>query len=322
VELIRDLDHFPARLRRGAISVGNFDGVHRGHALIVQRLVARARQVGGAAVIFTFDPHPAAILRPDRAPPPLLWTERKAEILGRLGADAMIAYPTDEAFLKLPPREFFEEIVRGRLGARAMVEGANFTFGRERGGTVELLRRFCEQAGVLLDVVEPLIVHGQVVSSSRIRALVAEGRVEEAARLLTQPHCIRGAVVHGAGRGRQLGFPTANIDGVDTLLPAEGIYAGRASVDGASWPAAVSLGPNPTFDEGRLKIEAYLLDFEGDLYGRHVQLEFLARLRDVARFRSVDELLAQMNRDVAAARAVVQGASGAGPGSSGANRSC
>ncbi len=307
MQTLRKLEAIPESLRHGAMTIGNFDGVHLGHARIVGRLVARAAEVGGPAVLFTLDPHPVRILRPQHAPPPLTWTDRKAELLGELGIDAVVAFPTDAAFLQLGPREFFDRIVRGALGARVVVEGTNFFFGRNRQGNVELLRRFCDEAGMILEVVEPVEVDGQVVSSSRVRALVSEGRMEEVCRLLTRPYRIRGRVIHGAGRGVQLGYPTANLSEIATLLPAEGIYAGRALADDAWWPAAISLGPNPTFDEGGLKVEAHLLDYRGDLYDRWIEVDFLTRLRNIIKFASVEELLAQMERDVAATRAAVLG---------------
>ena len=310
MKLIRNLDDLPEACRGGAVAIGNFDGVHRGHARIVTRLVSTARELGGPAIVFTFDPHPASILRPALAPQPLCWTGRKAELLGRLGADAVIAFPTDEAFLKLTAREFFDRIVRERLDARALVEGSNFFFGHRRQGNVSLLKEFCLQTQIRLEVVEPVEIGGQIVSSSRIRRLVAAGQIDEASKLLTGRYRIRGPVVRGAGRGKDLGFPTANLGSSETLLPGEGIYAGLAAVDSARWPAAISVGPNPTFGEGALKIEAYLLDYSGSLYGRHIEIDFLARLRDIVRFDSVDELVVQMEQDVEATRQIVAEARG------------
>jgi len=298
VKLIRDLQSLPENFRHSAVAIGNFDGVHVGHAEIVKRLVAEARRVGGPAVVFTFDPPPARVLRPDRAPPPLSWLERKVELLGALGADVVIAYPTTEAFLRQEPRQFFDQIVRDTLDAKALVEGPNFFFGHDRQGNVELLGRFCREAGITMDVVPSLVVDGQMVSSSRIRALIREGEVAQAGRMLTVPYRVHGLVVHGAGRGSQLGFPTANLGNVDTLLPAEGIYAGRAIAEGKYWPAAISLGPNPTFGEGALKVEIHLVDYRGDLYDRNLEVDFLTRLRDIKRFQTVGELLAQMDRDI------------------------
>jgi riboflavin kinase/FMN adenylyltransferase len=286
--------------------VGNFDGVHLGHARIIERLIRSARAIGGPAIAFTFDPHPAVLLRPDRMPPPLTTTERKAALLGRLGVDAVVAYPTDRDFLELSAREFFDRILVDVLGVRAVVEGPNFFFGHDRRGNVEVLKQFCSEASIDFQVVDPYDCNGQIVSSSRTRQCLAEGRVAEVAAMLTQPYRVHGMVVHGAGRGANLGFPTANVDMVQTLLPCEGIYAGRGYVEGQPIPAAISLGPNPTFDEGGLKLEVFLLDFEGDLYGQLVEVDFLARLRDIERYDSVDALLEQMHRDVEKTRHIVQ----------------
>lgn len=306
--MIRHLDDFTADLRGGAISVGNFDGVHLGHARIIDRLIRAARVHGGPAIAFTFDPHPAAILRPDRVPPPLTRTERKAELLGRLGVDAVVAYPTDAAFLELTAREFFDRILVDTLDARAIVEGPNFFFGHDRRGNVEVLGEFCAEASLDFEVVEPYDMQGRIISSSRTRQCLAEGHVAEVTEMLTEPYRVHGMVVRGANRGASLGFPTANVDMVPTLLPKEGIYAGRGYIEGQPVPAAISLGPNPTFDDGRLKFEVYLLDFEGDLYGQLVEVDFLARLRDIERYDSVDDLLAQMHRDVEATRRIVMAA--------------
>ncbi len=302
--LFRDLDRLPDQLHDTAVTVGNFDGVHLGHARLVERLVAKSRELGGSSAVLTFDPHPARLLRPDRVPTPLCWIERKAELLGRLGVDVVIAYPTTMSLLQLDPRQFFDRILRDKLRARAVVEGTNFFFGRGRQGNIDVLRTLCDEAGIVLDVVEPVPFEGQIVSSSRIRRLLAEGQCESAGRMLTEPYRIRGTVVRGAGRGADLGYPTANVAGVDTLLPREGIYAGRALVDGRSWPAAISLGPNPTFDEGAQKLEVFLIDYGGDLYERPIEVDFLSRLRDIVRFDSVGQLVAAMERDVAAAREI------------------
>ncbi len=305
MKLFRNLDQLPERFRCGALSIGNFDGVHRGHARIVEELLAAAREVHGPAVVFTFDPHPARILRADQAPAPLGWTDRKAQLLGELGVDAVVAYPTDEAFLRLEAREFFDRIVRRRLDARAMVEGTNFFFGHNRTGTIRVLRQLCDDAAVTLRVVDPIEVDGVIVSSSRVREAIAAGHVGQARAMLGRWHRLRGTVIRGSARGAKLGYPTANLGRIDTLLPGEGIYAGRAWAQGAAWPAAVSVGPNPTFDEGTLKIEAYLIGYQGSLYDQTIELDFIDRLRGVQRFASVDELVAQMDRDTAATREVV-----------------
>ncbi len=304
MNLIRDLNSLSERFRGGAVAIGNFDGVHLGHARIVERLLALAKRVAGPAIVFTFDPRPAALLRPDAVPPPLTWTDRKAELLAGLGVDLVVAYPTDRAFLELSARQFFDEFVRGALNAKALVEGPNFFFGHDRAGNVETLERFCQEVGAILEVVGPVEVDGEIVSSSRIRRLVAEGNLGAARGMLTRPYRIRGEVKHGAGRGAKLGYPTANLHGVRTLLPGEGIYAGEAWVDGQGWPAAISIGPNPTFGEGGLKVEAHLIDYAGDLYDRWIEVDFADRLRDIQRFGSVERLLEQMGRDMEAVKGI------------------
>jgi riboflavin kinase / FMN adenylyltransferase len=289
------------------VAIGNFDGVHLGHARIVERLRARAKQVGGPAIVFTFDPHPVRLLRPEHAPPPLTWTDRKAELLSQLGVDAMLAYPTDDALLALSPQEFFSRIVRESLAAKAMVEGPNFYFGRSRAGTIDVLRGLCEKSGISLDIVEPLQVSGDFVSSSRVRKLIQAGDVSAAAELLTQPYRIRGMVTHGAARGAKLGFPTANLDAIDTLLPALGVYAGRAVLPDRLWPAAINIGPNPTFGEQAVKVEVHLIGFSGSLYGQPIEVDFVSRLRDIRRFTGALELKSQLKDDIAAAEKVTQG---------------
>jgi riboflavin kinase/FMN adenylyltransferase len=306
VEVIRDLTDWPESLRSGAVSIGNFDGVHLGHAQIVERLLRVARSVNGPAVVFTFDPHPVRLLRPQQAPPPLTWTERKAELLGELGVDHVIAYPTDEALLQLSPEEFFDRIVRQRLDARAMVEGPNFYFGRGRTGNIGLLMELCGAAGVALEVVPPVEIDGDYVSSSRVRKLVQNGQVEAALHLLTRPYRLRGMVTHGSSRGHRIGFPTANIDAIDTLLPAAGVYAGRALMSNREIsPAAINIGANPTFGEESLKVEVHLIDWQGTIYGQPLEVDFLARLRDIQRFDGVEQLKSQLLKDVEQTRAIL-----------------
>lgn len=307
MKLFRHLAELPADFHAGAVTVGNFDGVHWGHARIVERLISLARGANGPAVVFTFDPHPARILRPEQAPLPLTWTNRKAMLLAELGVDCMVAYPTDEALLALTDRQFFDSIIREKMAAAAIVEGPNFFFGRNRTGTIEVLGRLAAEAGITLEVVEPVVAEGEIVSSSRIRKLLAAGEVQSAGRLLTHPYRIRGMVTHGAGRGARLGVPTANLAAIDTLLPAAGVYAGTAFHGEGRWRAAIHIGSNPTFGEQQLKVEVHLIDFAGQLYGEALEVEFLSRLRGVLTFSGVEELKGQLERDIHAAREAAAG---------------
>ncbi len=284
--------------RRGFVSIGNFDGVHLGHAAIVRQLVVRAREVGAAAIVLTFDPHPIKLLRPDQAPPQLSTLEDRAGWLGELGADVLIAIPTTLELLLLEPDEFFSQVVGEHLDPRGLVEGPNFHFGRERGGDIETLARLCENVGMGLDVVEPHAAGGALVSSSRIRTLLREGDVHEAGRMLGRDYSVRGRVEIGQGRGRQLDVPTANLGGIATLVPADGVYVGAASVGGRRYPAAIHIGGNPTFGEPGCKVEVHLLAFDGDLYGEELAVEISMRVRGTKKFESVDALRRQLADDL------------------------
>jgi len=288
-----------------AVSVGNFDGVHAGHAAIVARLRAAAARLGVAAVAFTFDPHPASVLRPEQAPVPLTTPRRRAELLLALGVDAVHVQPADQALMALEAEAFYTGILRGRLGVRAVVEGADFRFGARRAGDVRLLEALCRRDGVGIDIVSPVLVAGVAVSSSRLRALIAAGGVREANELATAPYRLTGTVVGGARRGATIGFPTANLAGIATLLPGAGVYAARTRVHGVTHAAAVHVGPNVSFGETAISVEAHLIGFAGDLYGRSLDVDFLDRVRDTRRFASIDDLKAQLADDVAAAAAIV-----------------
>jgi riboflavin kinase/FMN adenylyltransferase len=302
MHIIRQLKDLPSNARGGAVAIGNFDGVHRGHVAIVRRLLERAKAVRGPAIVFTFDPHPVRLLRPEQCPPPLTWTERKAELLKTNGVDWIVAYPTDEALLNLSAQDFFDKIVRGAIDAKAMVEGPNFYFGHNREGTIARLEELTAAAGITLDVVPPVEVDGELASSSRVRQLIASGDIAAANRLLSQPYRIRGIVTHGAGRGAKIGFPTANLAGIDTLLPAPGVYAGRAWVGGEGWPAAINLGTSPTFGDESIRVEVHLIGDDESLYGQPMEVDFVARLRDIRPFPSVDALVEQLRIDVAEAK--------------------
>ena len=294
--------------RGGVVAIGNFDGVHRGHQQIFQELVRQARAAQVPAVALTFDPPPVAILAPDKAPPLLTTSDDKVRLIRACGVDAVIVYPTDRALLELGPAEFFQTIILGRLHAYGLVEGANFCFGRGRSGTVETLKELCRAADRTMTVVDYVTrsdTAGQTISSSAIRDAIRRGDLVTATAMLGRPYHLTGTVVPGASRGRTLGFPTANLDEIRTMLPPEGVYGGRCEVDGRKYAAAVNLGPNPTFGELARKVEVHLLDFTGDLYGQTLSLDWLTRVRATQKFHSVTELREQLARDIAAVRKFV-----------------
>jgi len=290
------------------VTIGNFDGVHRGHQAMLARLKAYAAEHNVPGVVLTFDPHPITLLRPAQMPPPLSTLQRKLELLERYGVDVVIAYPTDMALLNLTAEQFFESIVLKELAAVGLVEGPNFFFGRNRAGDVHILAELCREHELFLEVVAPEKVGGKMISSSRIRDLVREGKVHEACELLGHPYQISGTVTQGAGRGKTLGFPTANLTKITTLLPPPGVYAGRGHTREGSWPAAINVGPSPTFGEKETKTEVHLVGPDLDLYGEELQVDFLAELRAVRKFASSEELRQQVAEDIRCVQALVSDA--------------
>lgn len=289
-------------LRGGFVTIGNFDGVHRGHQAMLTVLISRARSAGVPAIAVTFDPHPISLLKPEAAPPALTTIEYRAELLSRYGVDSTLVLTANPELLSLTADEFFQQVILGRLQARGLVEGPNFFFGRNRSGNITVLRALCAAHGLSFDVAPLVTVDEQLVSSSVIRSLLEAGDAAHVVRLLGHPYRLSGTVAHGAERGRTLGFPTANLDGIQTLIPANGVYAGWATAGAIHRPAAIHIGPNPTFIEAARKVEIHLLDFQGELYGQQLHVDFLDRIRDVRRFGSAEELKAQLDQDVATAR--------------------
>jgi riboflavin kinase/FMN adenylyltransferase len=294
----RDGDAVPGNDRR-VVTIGVFDGVHRGHQRIVWRALARAAELRLPAVGVTFDPLPESVVRPDRAPLLLTTLERRLDLLAGLGLDGVHVIDFTPAFSRESPEEFVKSVLVERMRAVDVVVGENFRFGRRAAGDVDVLRELGSQAGFMVDavsLVHPDGPHAKPFSSTWIRDRIAAGEVEAAAEALGRPHRVEGVVVHGDHRGRELGYPTANLD-VPPLLavPADGVYAGR--LDGM--PAAISIGTNPTFHGTSRRVEAYALDrTDLDLYGRRITLDFVARLRGMVAFDGIEPLLAQMAADV------------------------
>jgi riboflavin kinase / FMN adenylyltransferase len=314
------------KLTGGALAIGNFDGVHLGHQALFEAARSHARASQGPAAALTFEPHPARLLAPEYAPPRIATAERRRELCAGAGLDVLVEQTFDRAFASTEAARFVDQVLA--TGVSEVVVGYDFTYGKDRGGRVESLRAALESRGAKLRVVEPVAVHGLVVSSSKVREFLLEGRPAAAAALLGRPFDLDGVVVRGEGRGRKLGWPTANLDTAAELLPQVGVYAvrtrlverqtmrGQQTIDyvpphvGPPVAAAANLGLNPTFradahaGSGRdpLLLEVHLFDFDGDLYGRTLRVEFHHRLRDERRFNSVDALKEQIAKDVAHAR--------------------
>jgi riboflavin kinase / FMN adenylyltransferase len=303
--LIYSLKDLPSEFRGGAVAVGNFDGVHHGHEQLVRGLVQQAGGLGRPSIVFTFDPPPIALLIPSRpVSPPLTEMQRRAELLGGLGVDLVIAYPTDLQLLGLSAEQFFQQILVEALGAKAIVEGPNFHFGRDRQGDTRLLADLCKKAAVSLQIVEANTDSSGMISSTRIRQLIHDGRLAEANTLLTQPYMLRGRVTHGEGRGRKLGTPTANLTEIPVLVPKHGVYAGCVTLRNTQLAAAIHIGPNPTFQQANSKVEVHILDWTGELYDTHLACTILRELRPICRFDSAAQLQSQIALDLEQCRTI------------------
>lgn len=289
------------------LTIGNFDGVHRGHRSLIDTLVQMAHQLEVPSVVFTFDPPPLKLLRPDFAPKPLTWNQRRESLLKSLGVDCVHFFPTTPELLNYTPREFFKGVLVEQLQVRGMVEGPNFRFGKDRVGDIESLGILCEEFDVSLKVAESQHIGERLVSSTQIRRWIEQGDMRSANECLVEAYRIAGTVGHGAARGRTLGFPTANIEGIEVLIPKHGVYSARVVAPNAlaSIPVALHIGPNPTFAEDANKVEAHLLDYQGDLYGSYLEIEILDLVRDVQKFQSKEALLGQLHQDIERVRTLV-----------------
>ena len=296
-------------MRGVVVALGNFDGVHLGHQAVLRRAVAKAREGGMRIVAATFDPHPRAVLGPGEPPKLLTTLDLRREALLRYGADEVRAIRFDRELSKKSPREFVNDVLVGDLGARAVVVGENFRFGYKAAGDFGDLLELMREAEGTAHAVPVRGAGGRAeISSTRIRALISEGAVEEAAGLLGRPYLLRGEVVEGDRRGRTIGFPTANVlPDPAALVPGRGVYAGTVRVGEDEYAACTNVGVAPTFARHENRVEAHLLDFEGDLYGSVVDVTFTRRIREEKRFSGVEELKAQITRDVKEARRLHEG---------------
>ncbi|HEX4056275.1 MAG TPA: riboflavin biosynthesis protein RibF [Tepidisphaeraceae bacterium] len=303
MQIVQGIDGLLKIPKRSVISIGNFDGIHLGHRRILETAHELAVAKGSPLALVTFEPHPLTVLRPGAAPPRLTPPAIKQPLLEAAGADWLVVLPPEKQVLHLTAEDFWM-ILRDRVGAADLVEGASFRFGKAAQGTIAKLRDWCAKSQVLLHVVEsvqvPLLdLQITPVSSSVIRFLLAYGRVRDASICLGRPYALSGVVCKGLSRGKSLGFPTANLRCDDQLIPADAVYAGRCTVEGKTYPAAVSIGTMPTFGENARQIEAHLIGFEGDLYGVTLAVELLNWLREQRAYNGIEPLKAQIHEDIA-----------------------
>jgi riboflavin kinase / FMN adenylyltransferase len=313
VKVFSDIAELRAHLRAPVATIGNFDGLHRGHRAILERVLERAKATGGSSLLVTFEPHPLTILAPERAPRMITTRRQKLALLEETGLDFVLILPFTIELAAVEAERFVRDYLQEGLRVREVLVGANFNFGRGRVGNADLLVRLCADLGIRAERVPEILSLGSPISSSRIRRAVLSGEVELARDLLGRPFCIEGTVIHGAGRGVGLGFPTANLAPAHDLIPQDGVYVTETIVDEAAHPSVTNIGSRPTFGEAPCVVESHLLEAPGDLYGRAVEVRFLARLRQELRFESPQALIDQVRRDVEKAREYFLGASPGGP---------
>ncbi len=285
------------RIASPVVTLGNFDGIHLGHRSILRRLSTRARALKCSSVVYTFEPHPLKVVAPSKSPPLILDTEDKLSLIKGFGIDFLVLARFTEKFASTHPREFVEEVLVKGLGAREVLVGRNFSFGKGRSGTVEYLKSLGREFGFRVSVAPPVKRGGAVVSSSRIRALVLDGELTRAGALMDRPYSIKGRVMKGAKLGHGIGFPTANLAVQSELTPGNGVYAARATLGRRVLNALVNIGTAPTFARGSRCVEVHLLDFKGDIYGKPMRVAFLKRLRDEMRFAGKEALARQIRKD-------------------------
>ena len=295
------------KFRNPVLTIGNYDGIHLGHRTIIEVVKQRAAEISGTPMLMTFHPHPLQIVRPEKELPSIAPLEERKALIEEAGVDVLFIVPFTREFSQVPAEVFVRDILVGRIGLKGLVIGYDFTFGKGGSGNPELLGKLARNYGFFLEVVEAVTINGEKVGSNKIRKLVREGELDKANAFLGRPYMIKGEVVRGRGRGRQIGFPTINLKTYFALIPKQGVYVSELEWQGKRYPSVTNIGYSPTFGENEFSIESYLLDFDGELYGAEVKLFFLHRLRSEMKFESVDVLRKQIQEDVEAAWQYVGG---------------
>jgi len=305
MRIIRGLKSFTERLTNPVLTLGNFDGVHLGHQAIFRKVVERAREIDGTSVAFTFEPHPLKVLAPERSLKLLNTFHGKMKLLAAAGIDIVICANFTRAFADQNPEDFARKVLHEKIGVSEVYVGYDYAFGKSRKGGIDSLIKMGQVYGFDVGMVHAVQVNGIVVSSSAIRDLISSGKVEEAAQLLGRYFTIEGNVVHGSRRGHTLGFPTANLHTANELLPGYGVYAVVAEVDGRRHKGVASIGIRPTFDTGPVSVEVFLFDYDGDLYGKQMEVSFVQYLRNEKKFPDAQSLISQMHKDVEEAKKIL-----------------
>lgn len=307
MQTIRGIENLKKKYKNTALTIGNFDGVHIGHVKIFREVLEEARRTGGTAMAVTFDPHPAKVISPERGMRILTPTEEKARLIGVHGIEVLLLINFDREFSNLHPEVFIKDFLADKLAVKKVIVGHNYCFGRARKGTTALLRKRGKKYGFGLRVVRNARLHGDVVSSSRVRGLLLRGRVCEASMFLGRPYMMEGTVIKGRGRGKVfLGIPTANITTPSELIPKEGVYAVKVMVGGNEYGGAANIGYNPTFKDGLKSYEVHILDFSGDILGKNLRMHFIDRIRDEKAFPDMKSLEAGIRRDIERAREILK----------------
>lgn len=313
MNVIYDLNTLETPLQSPVITIGNFDGVHRGHLALFEMVKRRAKALGGQSAVMTFEPHPLRLMKPGKATPLITPINQKLELIGKAGMDVIFCIPFTREFAAITAEDFVLHMLLAKIGVKEVVVGYDYTFGYQRRGNVDLLREMGAKEGFRVHVIGPIRVDNTLVSSTSIRGFVQEGRLSEARALLGRDYQISGIVVKGKNRGgRLLGFPTANLNIIDELIPKRGVYAVTVTVEGQTHWGVTNIGYNPTFGDTALTLETYLLDFSGDLLGKTIRVNFIQRLRDERSFESIEALAEQIGKDVRQARKIL-GAHGEEP---------
>jgi riboflavin kinase/FMN adenylyltransferase len=306
MSVIFSLNDIKKTFKNPVLTIGNFDGVHRGHLGLFNKIKERAKAIGGQSVVMTFEPHPAKVMRPDNGPLLITPTEQKLELIEQAGIDVVLCVPFDHQFASISAEDFIAKILVAKIGIREMVVGYDYTFGYQRKGNLELLRKMGRDLGFIVHVIGPIEINHNPVSSTSIRQLVQAGRLQEAKVQLGRDYQISGKVVEGQGRGKKLlGFPTANLKWAEALYPKPGVYAVRVILDGRTYYGVTNIGNNPTFENKELSIETYIFDFSANILEKSLKLEFVERIRDEVKFRNVKELSDQIALDIRRAKEIL-----------------